>query len=84
MSAMRCPECDSLHVVVYDSRSTADNGIRRRRRCHSCQHRFTTYEAVDGVNQARVSHELGLIRVALSRLEKRLERALREKHDQAA
>jgi len=45
---MRCPFCKSSKDKVIDSRSTA-NGfvVRRRRQCHQCQRRYTTYERVE-------------------------------------
>lgn len=45
---MRCPFCKEDDDKVIDSRS-ADSGrcIRRRRRCLSCDRRFTTYERIE-------------------------------------
>lgn len=40
---MRCPYCHSRETKVVDKRD-ADGVTRRRRRCESCQGRFTTYE----------------------------------------
>ena len=42
---MHCPFCGHPHSKVTDSRVVA-SGIRRRRECHSCKLRFTTYERV--------------------------------------
>jgi len=42
---MHCPFCGHPHSRVTDSR-VAENGIRRRRECQSCELRFTTYERV--------------------------------------
>ena len=42
---MRCPFCGHPHSKVTDSR-VVETGIRRRRECHSCELRFTTYERV--------------------------------------
>jgi transcriptional repressor NrdR len=42
---MNCPFCASPDTQVIDSRvSEAGDAIRRRRRCATCQKRFTTYE----------------------------------------
>lgn len=42
---MRCPFCGHDETKVVDSRvSEAQDAIRRRRECLSCQQRFTTYE----------------------------------------
>lgn len=40
---MICPMCDG-ELTVLESRPTADNWQRRRRVCHICKYRFTTYE----------------------------------------
>ena len=45
---MRCPFCNSEDTQVLDTRSNPDtNSIRRRRKCASCDKRFTTYEKVE-------------------------------------
>jgi transcriptional repressor NrdR len=45
---MKCPFCGSADTQVIDSRvSEPGDSIRRRRRCASCQKRFTTYETVE-------------------------------------
>ena len=45
---MRCPKCGNQEDRVIDSRSSKDGAsIRRRRECIGCQHRFTTYEAIE-------------------------------------
>lgn len=51
---MRCPYCAGESAVI-DTRDL-DNGesIRRRRRCRSCDRRFTTYERIESVNAAVV------------------------------
>ena len=42
---MRCPFCGHDETKVVDSRvSEAQDAIRRRRECLSCEQRFTTYE----------------------------------------
>ena len=47
---MRCPFCKHADTKVTDSRATDDGrAIRRRRECHSCGRRFTTYEMVEEV-----------------------------------
>jgi transcriptional repressor NrdR len=44
---MRCPKCHCLEDKVVDSRATKEGeGVRRRRECTSCNHRFTTYEGI--------------------------------------
>jgi transcriptional repressor NrdR len=45
---VRCPFCQSEDTQVLDTRSNPDtNSIRRRRKCASCNKRFTTYEKVE-------------------------------------
>lgn len=44
---MRCPFCSSEDTQVKDSRPAEDGAaIRRRRQCHECGQRFTTFERV--------------------------------------
>ena len=44
---MRCPYCGNDDTQVKDSRPTEDSSaIRRRRICHACGGRFTTFERV--------------------------------------
>ena len=44
---MRCPMCGCLEDKVIDSRSVReDSGVRRRRECLACGHRFSTFESV--------------------------------------
>jgi transcriptional repressor NrdR len=44
---MRCPECGCQEDKVVDSRSAKEGeGVRRRRECLNCGHRFTTYEGI--------------------------------------
>lgn len=45
---MKCPFCSADETSVIDSRVSEDGGkIRRRRRCLTCDKRFTTYETVE-------------------------------------
>lgn len=45
---MRCPFCGADDTQVIDSRvSEPGDSIRRRRRCASCEKRFTTYETAE-------------------------------------
>lgn len=44
---MRCPECSCVEDKVIDSRSVREGaGVRRRRECTGCGHRYTTYEGI--------------------------------------
>jgi transcriptional repressor NrdR len=45
---MKCPFCKGDKTQVIDTRESEDGDtIRRRRRCLSCDKRFTTYEMVE-------------------------------------
>jgi len=45
---MRCPFCGFAESKVLDSRPVSEgNSIRRRRECHECQKRFTTFEVLE-------------------------------------
>jgi transcriptional repressor NrdR len=45
---MRCPFCKGPDTQVVDTRESEEgDSIRRRRRCLSCDKRFTTYEMVE-------------------------------------
>lgn len=48
---MQCPYCQSIDHNVLESRIAEDKkSIRRRRQCHKCKKRFTTYERIEGVD----------------------------------
>jgi transcriptional repressor NrdR len=45
---MNCPFCGAIDTKVIDSRLAMDGAqVRRRRECHVCSERFTTYEVVE-------------------------------------
>jgi transcriptional repressor NrdR len=45
---MKCPFCGHADTQVVETRETEDGmSIRRRRRCASCDKRFTTYETAE-------------------------------------
>lgn len=45
---MKCPFCAEPDTQVIDTRETDEGDIvRRRRRCASCDKRFTTYERIE-------------------------------------
>ena len=45
---MKCPYCADENTQVVDTRENEDGDtVRRRRRCLSCDKRFTTYERVE-------------------------------------
>lgn len=45
---MKCPFCGQCETKVVDSRLLKEgSSIRRRRKCESCEKRFTTYETIE-------------------------------------
>ncbi len=44
---MMCPFCRNGETSVIDSRASTPFIIRRRRKCLSCDRRFTTYEKIE-------------------------------------
>ena len=44
---MMCPYCRHGETGVIDSRASQQFVIRRRRKCLSCDRRFTTYEKIE-------------------------------------
>jgi transcriptional repressor NrdR len=45
---MKCPFCQAKDTKVVDSRNLKEGfSIRRRRKCESCERRFTTYETIE-------------------------------------
>ncbi len=53
-SALPCPSCGHHVCGVTDSRHI-DGCIRRRRKCGSCDYRFTTYETVGATQTVRLA-----------------------------
>lgn len=77
---MRCPFCHSADTSVIDSRLIDDgDGVRRRRKCNTCDERYTTYERAElslprvvKSNDERVSFDEAKLRKGLQlSLEKR-------------
>jgi transcriptional repressor NrdR len=45
---MKCPYCSAPDTKVLDSRNSEEGCvIRRRRKCETCQKRFTTFETIE-------------------------------------
>lgn len=70
---MKCPFCQHEDTQVIDSRvSEEGDTIRRRRRCPSCDKRFTTYERIElsmpvivKKNGSRTDYDQGKLRGSL-------------------
>jgi transcriptional repressor NrdR len=55
---MRCPWCSADDDRVVDSRpAEGGDAIRRRRECHACQRRYTTFERVEDVGLVVVKRD---------------------------
>jgi len=71
---MKCPFCAHSDTQVIDSRaSEVGDAIRRRRRCMSCERRFTTYERIElnmpaivKRNGTRAEFEVAKLRASLA------------------
>lgn len=47
---MYCPKCPGHEETgVTDSRLSSPRVLRRRRKCRTCGHKFTTYERIEAV-----------------------------------
>ena len=56
LGGVRCPSCSEVEDKVVDSRTAEDGAaIRRRRECLACGRRFTTFERIEGVEEAAVT-----------------------------
>lgn len=70
---MKCPFCQHADTQVLDTRvSEEGDSIRRRRRCSSCDKRFTTYERIELTmpvvvkkNGNRTEYDAGKLRASL-------------------
>ena len=71
---MRCPYCSHVDTQVVETRESDEGDVvRRRRRCHSCDKRFTTYEraeialpAVVKKDGTRAEFDIGKVRASMS------------------
>jgi transcriptional repressor NrdR len=72
---MKCPFCGASDTQVVETRpSEEDDSIRRRRKCGTCEKRFTTFETVElrypqvvKQNGQRVEFDAGKLRVSFQR-----------------
>ncbi|MGQ5523290.1 transcriptional regulator NrdR [Chitinimonas sp. PSY-7] len=72
---MKCPFCGALDSQVVDTRvSEEGESIRRRRKCSSCDKRFTTFEVAEirppqvvKANGSRADYEQDKVRVSFQR-----------------
>ncbi|MBO5959505.1 MAG: transcriptional repressor NrdR [Lentisphaeria bacterium] len=73
---MRCPRCSFPDDKVVDSRSIRDGaGIRRRRECLSCGHRFTTHEEIIQVELKVIKRDMTRQDLDLEKIRRGVEKA---------
>ncbi|MCS7101421.1 MAG: transcriptional regulator NrdR [Burkholderiaceae bacterium] len=77
---MKCPFCHHADTQVIDSRASDEGAaIRRRRRCLSCEKRFTTYERVELAMPAVIKRGGGRAEYDRAKLVKSMQLALRKR-----
>jgi transcriptional repressor NrdR len=77
---MKCPFCSHPDTQVVETRVSEDGGlIRRRRRCASCDKRFTTYERPDVTFPAIVKKDGRRIEYERAKLLASMKLALRKR-----
>lgn len=77
---MKCPFCHNEDTQVLDTRvSEEGDSIRRRRRCATCDKRFTTYERIELTMPAIVKKNGSRSEFELSKLRGSLMLALRKR-----
>lgn len=77
---MKCPFCGHSNTQVLDSRVSEDGDtVRRRRRCETCDRRFTTYERIELFFPAIVKKNGSRVEYARSKLQDSMRLALRKR-----
>ena len=77
---MKCPFCSHSETQVVETRVSEDGDfIRRRRRCNSCDKRFTTYEHPDVTFPRIVKKDGRRIDYERSKLQASMDLALRKR-----
>lgn len=69
---MLCPQ-DGSESKVIDSRERSDRGVRRRRECLACGHRWTTYERDFGIRSSPTELSNAKIAKAIAACESAIE-----------
>ncbi len=79
-AAMRCPYCSHDETQVVETRESDEGGaIRRRRRCQSCEKRFTTYERAEIAMPAVVKKDGSRVEFDAAKLRASMLLALRKR-----
>jgi transcriptional repressor NrdR len=77
---MRCPYCSHEDTQVVETRESDEGDVvRRRRRCHSCDKRFTTYERAEIALPAVVKKDGTRAEFDISKLRASMTLALRKR-----
>lgn len=77
---MRCPYCSHDDTQVVETRESDEGGvIRRRRRCLSCEKRFTTYERIEIALPAVVKKDGARVEFDPAKLHASMQLALRKR-----
>ena len=76
---MHCPFCNHGETQVMETRlAETGDSIRRRRRCASCDRRFTTYERIELSMPAVVKSDGSRVDYVLMRTDRSLAQGLGE------
>ncbi|MFZ4285284.1 transcriptional regulator NrdR [Variovorax sp. HJSM1_2] len=77
---MKCPFCGHAETQVVETRESEDGDlIRRRRRCGSCEQRFTTYERAEVAMPSVVKKNGSRMDFDASKLQASMRLALRKR-----
>ncbi len=77
---MRCPFCNHSDTQVVETRDSDEgDAIRRRRKCPSCDRRFTTYERADIAMPVVVKKDGARVEFIPSKLRASMQLALRKR-----
>jgi transcriptional repressor NrdR len=76
---MRCPYCSHEETQVAETRDSDEGFTRRRRRCLSCDRRFTTYERPEVALPAVVKRDGGRVEFDPGKLRASMMLALRKR-----
>ncbi len=77
---MRCPFCNHTDTQVVETRDSEEgDAIRRRRKCPSCDQRFTTYERADIAMPMVVKKDGARVEFVAAKLRASMQLALRKR-----
>lgn len=77
---MRCPSCNRLETRVVDTRVVEDgSGIRRRRECEKCSHRFSTNEQLELLDMIVIKRDGRRVQYSRDSLIKGVKRSLEKR-----